>query len=93
MKECSIGAVGFWGKDSEPLLEKCKNKFAEKGILFYHKDISGHYFNAALDFVDIDFIMIAAIPIFQQFMINGMYDFIKSQLLVIPLRHKNVKKL
>lgn len=83
MKECSIGAVGIFGKNSEPQLEECKNKFAEKGIQLYHEDISGHCFNAALDFVDIDSIMIAAIPIFQQFMISGMYDFIKSQLVAL----------
>ncbi len=83
MENNEIGVVGFWGKNSQHLLDECQENFAKREIALRCHNISGHVFNAIFDFTGLDFIIMNAGLILQSLVSNGLYDFLKLQITML----------
>jgi len=80
MQKNIIGVVGFWGKDSEYILNECQEDLAKKDIFLRCHNISGHIYNSIFDFSGLDYIIINSGLILQSLLSNGLYDLLKYQI-------------
>lgn len=97
MNDRLIGIFYFANAEAENEIISCENKLNEIGLSLYKKDLSGKMFNAALDFADIDIIIMSGNLLLQQLALNGTYDLLKATVVKLwsAMRrvHNNMSKI
>ncbi len=67
---------GFFKENDYLILDEYANQFKQKQIPFYVRNLNGMIMQAALDFIDYEFIAISY-AVLQEFLISGGYDLAK----------------